>query len=113
MAPGRGPTVFDCCVFDSAFLTLVYVVLVLGYEFGVELTHVLWPLLFLLQAEAEVSSLGRRLQLTEENLDRAQERLAAALHKLDEVEKAADESERSDPDCFNLHFLSGCGDYSW
>lgn len=43
-----------------------------------------------------MTSLGRRLQLSEENLDRAQERLAAALHKLDEVEKVADESERSD-----------------
>lgn len=42
-----------------------------------------------------MTSLSRRLQLTEENVDRAQERLAAALHKLDEVEKAADESERS------------------
>lgn len=51
------------------------------------------------QAEAEVTSLGRRLQLSEENLDRTQERLAAALHKLDEVEKVADESERSEGAC--------------
>lgn len=42
-----------------------------------------------------MTSLSRRLQLSEENLDRVQERLAAALRKLDEVEKVADESERS------------------
>lgn len=53
-------------------------------------------LVLVLQAEAEVTALSRRLQLSEENLDRVQERLTTALHKLDEVEKVADESERSD-----------------
>lgn len=43
----------------------------------------------------EVASLNRRVQLMEEELDTAQDRLSSTLQKLEDAEKAADESERS------------------
>lgn len=47
-----------------------------------------------IQAEAEVASLNRRIQLVEEEFERASERLKTATDKLVEASKAADESER-------------------
>ncbi|CAF5200268.1 unnamed protein product, partial [Rotaria magnacalcarata] len=46
------------------------------------------------EAEAELAGLQRRLQLVEEDLERAEERLTQTTQKLDEASHAADESER-------------------
>ncbi|XP_036590311.1 LOW QUALITY PROTEIN: tropomyosin alpha-4 chain-like [Trichosurus vulpecula] len=46
------------------------------------------------KAEGDVTALNQRIHLVERNLDRAQEWLATALQKLEDVEKATDESER-------------------
>uniref|UniRef100_G1Q5R6 Tropomyosin 3 n=1 Tax=Myotis lucifugus TaxID=59463 RepID=G1Q5R6_MYOLU len=45
------------------------------------------------QAEAEVASWNHRIQLVEEELDRAQERLATALQKLDAAEEKYSQKE--------------------
>lgn len=55
-----------------------------------------------------MTSLGKRLQTKEEALDKAQEMLTDALRKLEEVEKAADESERSEH-TFHTHADVICG----
>lgn len=49
---------------------------------------------FILQAEAEVAALNRRIQLLEEDLERSEERLGTATTKLAQASQAADESER-------------------
>jgi len=41
-----------------------------------------------------VASLNRRVQLLEDDLERAEEKLKVASEKLEEASKAADESER-------------------
>jgi vacuolar-type H+-ATPase subunit I/STV1 len=46
------------------------------------------------QAESEVASLNRRIQLLEEDLERSEERLTTASQKLAEASHAGDESER-------------------
>ncbi|KAF0295950.1 Tropomyosin [Amphibalanus amphitrite] len=54
------------------------------------------------QAEGEVSALGRRIQLLEEDLERSEERLAIATTKLAEASHSADESERLSQQMFEM-----------
>lgn len=48
----------------------------------------------IVKAEAEVAALNRRIQLLEEEHERAEERLKIATEKLEEASQSADESER-------------------
>lgn len=47
------------------------------------------------QAETEVASLHRKLQLLEEELERTRSNLNTTSDRLNEISKAADESDRS------------------
>ena len=47
-----------------------------------------------LQAEAEVGNLSRRLQLEDEELERAQTRVEELQKKLEEIEVISDENQR-------------------
>lgn len=55
---------------------------------------VLIVLLSFSQAEAEVNAFGRRIQLLEDDLEQTEGRLVEATSKLEEMSKAAEESER-------------------
>lgn len=57
-------------------------------------THSFLSVCLSVKAEAELAGLNRRLQLVEEDLERAGERLTQTTQKLDEASQAADESER-------------------
>ena len=48
----------------------------------------------ILKAELEVSSLQRRVQLIEDDLEKTEERLNLATTKLNEASQAADDSDR-------------------
>lgn len=54
-----------------------------------------------------MSALTRRLQSSEDELDTVQERLETVLQKLNEVQRVADESERSER-CSSPVCLSVC-----
>lgn len=59
-----------------------------------EMVTTICILFCVLQAEAEVAALNRRIQLLEEDLERSEERLNTATTKLAAASQAADESER-------------------
>ena len=48
----------------------------------------------ILQAEQEVGNLSRRLQLEDEELERAQTRVEELTKKLEEIEVISDENQR-------------------